>query len=181
MPRDSERILTEWLVLNALSGKTLALDQLFRIWYPKFLRYATRQLDDQEAARDVVQDALITMARSIRKLRDPAAFPRWAYQILHRRGIDYLRKAIRRREREVDTDDMDVPLGDRINEDETSRNVMDALNQLDTLNYSLLHLRYLHGFSVKEIATICDIPEGTAKSRLHAARGKIRELLEEDL
>ncbi len=100
MRRNSEHILSEWLVLNAQSGKSAAMDQLLRIWYPKFLRYSTHQLNNREAAKDVVQETLLTIARKIGKVKDPVAFPKWAYQILHRRGVDFQRNEIRRRERE---------------------------------------------------------------------------------
>lgn len=107
MRRNSERVLTEWLVLTAQSGKTTALDQLLRLWYPEFLRYSTYQLRDREAAKDVVQDACLTVAKQIGRLKDPIAFPKWAYRILHRRGVDYQRKEIRRRKREVSGDNPD--------------------------------------------------------------------------
>jgi RNA polymerase sigma-70 factor (ECF subfamily) len=40
---------------------------------------------------------------------------------------------------------------------------------------TLLH--YLEGYSLKEIARILRIPESKVKSRLHQARGKLRDLL----
>ena len=181
MPRNSERILTEWLVLNAQSGKVDAMDQLLRIWYPKFLAYSTRQLSDREAAKDVVQETLLVIARTISRLKDPVAFPRWAYQILHRRGVDYLRKAIRQRKREVQDPNMDSTPGTAAADNESVQSVYNALNHLGELSYNIIHLRYLHGLSVKEITRVCSIPEGTVKSRLHTARKQLRTLLEENL
>ncbi|MEM7279114.1 MAG: sigma-70 family RNA polymerase sigma factor [Pseudomonadota bacterium] len=182
MQRNSEQILTEWLVLNAQSGKAEAIEQLLRLWYPKFLRYSVQQLRDQEAAKDVVQETLLTIAKKIRRLKDPVAFPKWAYQILHRRGVDYLRKEIRRRTHETSTDQADAyseteqlsatPLN-------TNQNIREAIAELDSLNQNLIQLFYLHGLTLKEIATICRIPVGTVKSRLHTARGKLKNLLGE--
>ncbi len=34
---------------------------------------------------------LLAVAKRVGKLKDPVAFPKWAYQILHRRGIDWNR------------------------------------------------------------------------------------------
>lgn len=108
MLRNNERILTEWLVLNAQSGKATALNQLLKIWYPAFLCYSTGQLRSREAAKDVVQETLLMVAKKIGWLKDPVVFPLWACQILHRRGVDYQRKEIRRRSREIDERDSDL-------------------------------------------------------------------------
>lgn len=39
MKRNSEHILTEWLVVNCQLGDAEALQQLIKIWYPKLLGY----------------------------------------------------------------------------------------------------------------------------------------------
>lgn len=182
MERSSEQILTEWLVLNAQSGKAAAIEQLLKIWYPKLLRYATHQLQSPEAAKDVVQEVLLAVARKIGKLKDPVAFPKWVYQILHRRGVDYQRREIRRRKREVTESEPETVAGVAALpsfEDDNSYRVHEALKGLGELSYNVIHLHYLDGLSVNEIAAICRVPAGTVKSRLHTARGKLRELLEE--
>jgi len=182
MQRNRDQIMTEWLVLTAQSGEATALDQLLKIWYPEFLRYSTHQLKDLNAAKDAVQETLVTVAKKIGSLEDPAAFPKWAYRILHRRGVDIQRKEIRRREREVsyghpqEVEHVYVEPG--FNND-FREDILEALRGLGELSYNVIHLHYLHGLSVKEIAAICNISEGTVKSRLHTARKKLRELLEE--
>ena len=184
MQRNSDHILTEWLVLNAQSGKAAAMDQLLKIWYPRFLRYSAHQLHDREAAQDVVQETLVTVAKKIVNLKDPVAFPKWAYQILHRRGVDYQRTEIRRRSREASDGCPETPShGDALPEFEsdTSQAIRDALAGLNGLSYNVIHLFYLDGLSLREIATICCIPVGTVKSRLHTARGKLRKILVEKL
>ena len=42
-------------------------------------------------------------------------------------------------------------------------------------------LFYVEGFSTREISRILQIPEGTVKSRLFAGRGKLREVLGEEV
>ena len=154
------------------------MDQLLKIWYPKYLRYSTHQLQSREAAKDVVQETLLTIARKIGRLRDPVTFPKWSYRILHRRGVDYQRKEIKRREKEssgVLTVEVDVSQpGSGF-----SSAVSDALQELGELSYNVIHLHYLHGLSIKEISTVCGIPAGTVKSRLHSARRSLKTLLAE--
>lgn len=174
MPRDSEQVLTEWLVLHAQSGSTDALEQVLKLWYPKLLRYAAGQTRGQDTAKDIVQETLLCAAQRIRRLQDPTAFPNWIYRILQRRITDHLRTEIRRRRADAagDIDSVAAEPG-------AETPLQDALQSLAAQNYQVVHLHYLIGLSVKEIATIIDVPEGTVKSRLHTARAQLRNLLTE--
>jgi RNA polymerase sigma-70 factor, ECF subfamily len=175
MPRDGEQILTEWLVLHAQSGSAEALEQLLKLWYPKLLRYAGGQTRDRDAARDVVQDTLLAAARRIRRLEDPAAFPKWVYRILQRRVVDHLRAEIRHRRAAGLADDA----SSRSAEPGPGTPLEDALGSLAEESYQVVHLHYLIGLTVKEIASLIEVPEGTVKSRLHSARARLRNLLTE--
>jgi RNA polymerase sigma-70 factor, ECF subfamily len=175
MPRDSEQVLTEWLVLHAQNGSAEALEQLLKLWHPKLLRYAGRQTRDPDAAKDVVQEVLLAAAKRIRRLDDPAAFPKWLYRILERRLVDHVRTQIRRRR-----DDAAGDAGDSVAAAPASGTPLeDALASLAADSYQIVHLHYLIGLSVKEIAGLIRVPEGTVKSRLHSARAKLRNLLTE--
>ncbi|MFQ3189903.1 MAG: RNA polymerase sigma-70 factor (ECF subfamily) [Paraglaciecola sp.] len=82
MKRNSEHILTEWLVVNCQLGDADALQQLMQIWYPKLLCYAFRQLGDEQRAQDAVQNTFEEVSRTIRRLKDPGSFAKWVYQII---------------------------------------------------------------------------------------------------
>lgn len=180
MQRNSDQILTEWLVLSAQGGNAEALDQLLRIWYPKLLRYASHQVQNSEAAKDVVQEALMTVAKRIAKLDDPAAFPKWTYQILQRRGVDYLRKEIRSRRNSAAGGSLNGEIDDKSTINLDSQIMLNkALADLSPDRYQIVHLRYLIGLDLKEIAAVIGIPTGTVKSRLHSARTQLRALLTE--
>lgn len=184
MARKSDKILTEWLVLNTQSGNSKALNQLLVIWHPKLLRFAARQLNNHEAAKDVVQDTLITIAKQIHKVKDPVAFPKWAYQILHRRGVDYLRKEIRNRRLQNLDSNVEETYESQNQQGKTTDSEIDiksALSKINETSYLIIHLHYLEGLSIKEIAAIVAIPLGTVKSRLHNARNQLRTILEETL
>jgi len=178
MKRDIDQILTEWLVLEAQSGDERAMNHLAREWRPKLLRYAARQIQDEEAAKDVVQETFIAVSKSIGKLKDPASFPRWIYQILHRRGVDYIRGKARGRRNSMvmDTDSISEEI---VHEGilVSTIDIHNALHILKSDSYQLIHLHYLHGFNLREIAQITGTPVGTLKSRLHAARNLLRQFL----
>jgi RNA polymerase sigma-70 factor (ECF subfamily) len=62
---------------------------------------------------------------------------------------------------------------------ETQEVVQQAIESLPLPHRVVVVLFYLEGFSLKEIADVLEIPEGTVKSRLHYARESLKELLTE--
>ena len=55
-----------------------------------------------------------------------------------------------------------------------------ALNQLSDEHRVVVLLHDTEGYKLKEIQTITGTPVGTLKSRLHRARARLREILEND-
>jgi RNA polymerase sigma-70 factor (ECF subfamily) len=54
-----------------------------------------------------------------------------------------------------------------------------ALNQLDERFRTVVVLRYFHELSIAEISEILSINEGTIHSRLHSAREKLKNALDD--
>ncbi|HZK49545.1 MAG TPA: sigma-70 family RNA polymerase sigma factor, partial [Thermoleophilia bacterium] len=61
---------------------------------------------------------------------------------------------------------------------ELRRAVWDALRRLSPADSEILILREFQELSYAEIAGVLDVPPGTVMSRLHAARRRMRGLLE---
>ena len=59
-----------------------------------------------------------------------------------------------------------------------TRQELEELGQLPPADRAVLHLFYYEGFSTGEIAGILGVREGTVRSRLTRARGRLRRLLE---
>lgn len=177
MKRNPEQILTEWLVLNAQLGEKDAFEQLLGICYPKLLRFAARQLGDDEAARDVVQSTLEAVSRDLGRVKDPAAFIGWLYQILHRKAVDHIRQVTRQRRlgKAVQTES---EIAGAVYETPAENVDLDSLLAgLGGDGYQVVHLHYLEGLSVREISQTLALAEGTVKSRLFHARQQLRKLL----
>jgi len=173
-----QEILDELLVLRSREGSRNAIEQLLTRWQPRLWRQALRLTGRDDAAWDVLQETLMSITRSIRKLDDPARFRRWAYTILTRRANDWRR----RRARAVPTAELHE---DEIAHDDrrcdASANVSmvrEALARLPGDRQALLALHYQEGFEIWEMAEILSIPEGTVKSRLFHARHQLREIIE---
>ncbi len=174
--RDTSRVLDEWLVLGAQCGDERAFARLVERWQGRVLVYAYRLTGDRSGALDVAQEAWVGVARGIRRLEDPAAFRGWVFAIVRRRAGDWVRR--RRRDRvgfALGGVEADAP-GDGVGGE-----VRAALARLDADERELLVLRHVDGLSVLELAAVLSVPVGTVKSRLFAARARLRGLLENEV
>ena len=183
MNRDSRQVLTELFVLHAQRGSERAFTGLHQVWHLDFLRFAIGKLGREEFARDVTQDTWVAIARGLRRLDDPACFPRWAFRILDRRCADWIRRrqTDRRRsdalEAEAELNNAaDANANRESNEEITA--LREAISHLDSDARELLHLFYETGLSVNEIAEVLDVPAGTVKSRLFNTRESLRQKME---
>ena len=161
LKRDS---LNEWLVIRSQQGDKDAFTALVRNWQQRYYLYAVNRLKDKEADRDVTQDCLLSISRSLGNLSDPAAYLKWSFRILERRCIDWLRKTIR--EREVIQQQETLPEIAVNDGNEAKLTVEQLLARLDSRLAAILRLYYLEDFTVNEIAEISGVPAGTVKSRL---------------
>jgi RNA polymerase sigma factor (sigma-70 family) len=178
MPRTPEHIYDEWLAARARGGQAAALEALIVRWQGRLLAHARRLTGSPEGATEALQETLVCIARQIRRLEDPATFRAWAFRIASRRSADWIRRRRRDRARvgslgsEVEAPDA-PPDGD-----EETAAVRAALSSLDAEDQAILAMRYHAEMSVVDIGVAMDLPVGTVKSRLHAARGRLRTILE---
>jgi RNA polymerase sigma-70 factor (ECF subfamily) len=181
MPRSSDQLHDEWLVLRCQAGESGAFEDLVRQFEPGLVYYAIKLLGSEAAALDAMQDVWLTTFRTIRKLREPASVRAWLHRKVHGTCVDAMRRGIARRRAETTamemSDEVD-PAGDEAFDADDAAMVHAALGQLGDSHREVLVLFFIEEFSTAEIASIVMIPEGTVKSRLHHAKKVLRAILE---
>lgn len=149
---------------------------------PDLHRLAAAIVGPDDAA-DVVQDALVEAWRHLRSLRDHERFAPWLRSIV----INRCRNTLRTRTRRIRTTTLastDAGLPDRrpdLTDAIALRDQLDrAFERLSLDHRAVLALRYTLDLPLAEIAQVLRVPEGTVKSRLHAAVERLRAAYEED-
>lgn len=174
MKRNSDAVLTEWLVISSQMGNADALEQLLRIWYPKLLGYAVQHLNAQTAAHDVTQTTLLGISKDIKKVRDPAAFPKWAFQLLRYKCLDHIKH--NQRHKTIESE-LQHYLQTELRETKPDRDVIHfELERLDPDSRQLVYLHYYEEFSLYDVAQILNVPIGTIKSRLYTIRQQLKTM-----
>lgn len=148
---------------------------------PELHRLAAAIVGPDDAA-DVVQDALVEAWRHVRSLRDPERLLPWLRSIV----INRCRNTLRRRSRRIRAtalEPTDQRIADRRPDPAEAivlRDQLDrAFERLSVDHRAILALRYTLDLPTADIAATLRIPEGTVKSRLHAAVARLRAAYEE--
>ena len=136
-------------------------------------RYVKFRVPTLHDAEDVLQEVYTAAARRLPTLGDPDRFKPWLLGIARHKCADYFRA--RRPEVPVDAltiREFEPPRPGR----EHVSAVRETLARLSPADRRLLYLFYWLELPQREIAQHLGIPEGTVKSRLHAARKRFRAL-----
>lgn len=185
MKRSTRDIQLELIVLGAQDGSEDALRELVRQFEPRLFGLAWRMTGNSEEANEVVQQAWLAIVKGLHRVEDPAGFRTWAFRIVARRCADWTRRRARTRRT---TDDVAPDALPACREDSSPR-TGEGADEIDALRTAIaklpgdqraaLTLHHLEGLPVREISEILDIPAGTVKSRLHGARQKLKEIIQE--
>ena len=167
------------LVKAALGGDQAAFDELARRYRDAAYGIAFHRLGDFEAARDVSQQSLVTAYRKLRMLRDHSKFGNWLYRITDAAAAS----EIRRSRFTLSLDDPDAPTpcakepgpAATAEQAEKSAAVRAALETLSEPDRLAVVLRYVNGYTHREIGEILGTSVSAVKSRIHRARRRLRE------
>lgn len=142
-------------------------------------RVARSVVNSASDAEDVAQDAILQAYRRFQRLRDPSKFRAWLVRITFRLALDHTRAARRREQRET-LWAIAVPrptAEDMAASREFGRRLDEAMETLPEKSRLVLALSAMDGHSLEEVAELLQLPVGTVKSRLHAARKRLAEKL----
>ena len=155
---------------DEFSTKVLELEEgLFHISYGI--------LHSVEDCEDAVQEAILKAYANIEQLRKPQYFKTWLVRILLNECYTITRK--RGKELPLNEEVANQIDGENSFVKEEYQELYDGMKQLAEKDRLCIQLFYVEGYSVKEIAQIFHIPEGTVKSRLSRARKQLRHCLKE--
>lgn len=145
-------------------------------------RVAYGVLRHRQDAEDVAQEAFAKAYRSFRQLRERDRFRAWLVRMTWRMAIDRMRANKRRGAHEAPVDDFD-PLADGTPERtaeaaERSAHLWRAIDALPEKLRVVTVLAAIEGHDMAEVSRLLDVPEGTVKWRLFAARKELQEKLQ---
>lgn len=173
-------------------------DRLVLRYQDRVYNLALKMLGDPDRALDVTQEAFVKALVGLRRFRGDSSFYTWIYRItVNLCHSESRRQRVRSRIRaladifDVESDPAHDTAVDRTVPDpshgpeesmvsrERAAMIQRCVRQLDRELKEVIVLRDMENLSYDQIAATLEIPIGTVRSRLHRARGVLRERLRE--
>lgn len=167
---------------------------VFRHYKPRLLGFFGRRGFSTEDSLDLTQETFISVYKGLEGVRSESALPNWIFTV----AANIYRNELRRRSTtmrqatvlSLDGDDRQGPIVeripgdessslDRVLEDERSRLLYEAVNDLPARMRQCVMLRIDQGLKYREIAAVLRISVETVKVQLFQARQRLRKILDE--
>jgi RNA polymerase sigma-70 factor (ECF subfamily) len=146
-------------------------------------RYLERLVGDRATADDLLQDTLLKIARGLPDFEGRSSVKTWAFTIATRVATDYFRRPQSRAQMvEFSETDLvaDAETDEQLVVDEMSSCVREVIDSLPGDYRTALVLHDLEGETATTVAEITGCSLATAKIRIHRARRRLKEALDEE-
>jgi len=180
------------LIRRSLNGDADAYGDLVLRYQDRIFATVYRILGNGEDAREMAQEAFFRAWSKLDTFREGARFSTWLYTITLNLTRSELRK--RKTRRHIKPVSLQVKFGDdvgrtmeppseddgpltRIGTAELHQLALKEIDRLDPEAREVVVLRDMQELSYEEIANVLGCPIGTVRSRLHRARGQLRDRL----
>jgi len=173
------------LINKVLGGEKAAYADLMKRHQRFVFTLALRFAKNREDAEEIAQDCFIKAYRSLNTFRNTSKFSTWLYSIVYTTAMSFLRK------KRLDVQSIDTEVGllnvenlvSDLNSDDVEHKskmvfVNRAIDQLLPDDAAVITLFYQGEQSLEEIGQALGMETNTVKVKLHRARHRLKEKIE---
>jgi RNA polymerase sigma-70 factor (ECF subfamily) len=176
------------LIEECRDGNFNNFRKLVELTSPFAYSVAFRMLGNEDQAKDVVQETMVTIWQKLKKIKTSQVYKTWIYRIVVNKCYDEMRKRKRNPEFVADEQTWGV-ISNMISEgpsialenSEISKIISILTERLSTKQKAVFVLSDLEGMSNDEISEITGISKSAVKANLYHARKSISEKIEKFL
>lgn len=185
LPASAARLADEEVARRVLAGETALFEVLMRRYNARVYRAVRSILRDEDAVEEAMQQTYVRALTHLGQFQGAARFSTWLVRIAVNEGL-----MRRRREARLHVvDDVEALSGgahmepvpspeDRAFRRELASLLERAIDALPVASRSTFVLREVEGLSTAETAEVLGVSEDVVKTRLHRAKGQVREALD---
>jgi len=162
-------------------GDQAAFAALYDSTSSRVVGLAVRVVRDPAQAEEVAQEAFLEIWRSSGRFDPAKGSPLgWLLTIVHRKAVDRVRSAEASSRRDLTYHHQNQPVAHDATAEAAhasleGRRVRGALQSLTPAQREALELAYFGGYTHTEVATMLDLPVGTAKTRIRDGLIRLRD------
>jgi RNA polymerase sigma-70 factor (ECF subfamily) len=174
--------LAELLRLSS-RGDQGAFAELYDATSRRAFGLALRVVRDPAQAEEVTQEAYLEVWRVASRFDpDRGSALAWLLTIVHRKAVDRVRSAEAATRRDTSYHQQNQPVAHDATAEAAeasleSRRVRVAMEHLTAVQRQALELAYFGGYTHTEVATMLDLPVGTAKTRIRDGLIRLRDAM----
>lgn len=151
---------------------------LMETFAPYLFAVSKRYMRDDQEAKDVIQDAFVSIYGNIKDYKSEAgAFKSWIRRITVNAALQKLRKTYRKREIMPETIYDDRTVVPEVYEKFNADDLMGVINKLPEMYREVFNLYVIEGYKHKEIAAMLNMKESSSRAALARAKKQIRTQL----
>ena len=166
-------------IKGSLNGDRQSQYALYKQYSKAMYNICYRITNDEEEARDVLQEAFLNAFRNLHTYRGDSSFGAWLKKIVVNQAINHIRKQkllmqpLDENSDFIDEDTLSSEENNLLNVDR----IRDAIQDLPQGFRLVFSLYLLEGYDHSEIGQILGISESTSKTQYIRARKKLKELI----
>ncbi|WP_226037706.1 RNA polymerase sigma factor [Aquibacillus saliphilus] len=178
----------ERLVELVLDGDDEAFETLHDRYFQQLFQYVYVKTGNYHNAEEIIQDIFFKMAKNLWRFQGKSSFKTWLFSISQNTITDYYRKqnkykktmAMGHMELENLTEQVPSTESQVVQQDSLDE-ITKAINRLGPDYRTVLHLRLMEGFSIKETSYIMEKTTFAVKSLHNRAKKKLAECLRNEV
>jgi RNA polymerase sigma factor (sigma-70 family) len=181
------------LIARFQKGDHSAFEKLINQYRHRLYSYLCRMVNDSEAAKDLFQDTIMKVFKSLPKYREQQKFSNWLFSIGHNVAMNFIKKQNRTDEiiskqpfLNADAEFSSIAADDSfspekmLNTKELQQTIKLSIEKLPVEQKEVLLLREYSGLPFKEIAELLNCPLNTVLGRMRYALLNLRKLIQSD-
>ena len=176
----------ESLMVSVSKGDKRAFDEIYHRYSGPLLGYFMRMLwKDREKAEDFVHDIFAKIVRKPELFDPTRKFKTWVYSVANNMcKNEYKRQEVRKNtsnglDSSYAVSDTNANVLHEVQDMQFKEAFDESLDALDQKHSEVFKLRHIDGLSIKEIAEVLEISDGTVKSRIFYASKYLAQSLKD--
>jgi RNA polymerase sigma-70 factor (ECF subfamily) len=176
------------LIEECRGGNLSNFKKLVELTSPYAFSLAFRMLSDEDLAKDVVQETMVTIWQKLKNIKSAEVYKTWIYKVVINKCYDQLRNKKRNREHVADEKTWQI-LSERISQmpssqlenDETAKIIGMLTDKLSPKQKAIFILSEIDEMTSDEISEVTGISKTVIKANLYHARKSISSMIEKYL
>ena len=177
-----ESTILDPLIDGCKKGDRLCQEKLYKQFYPALFSLCKLFLDDNHEALSALNNGMLQVFKNIASFdAEKGSLFNWMYTLVRNAALTQLRNKKTIFETKQLADNVEVPAKENLFHTLESKELYHTFSFLPQSTRAVCKLFYLDDFSIKEIAVLLQISDGTIKWHLSEGRKQLKTILQKSM